>query len=275
MYRLLSTGTLEENIYQRQIFKGALYDLIHDSNDPLEENGQGRLEAGDDDIDHNNKRSRSRRGRGGSSGQRQQRERRTGVDENDGTVAAGAATKEPGAQGSRGFSQEELKELFVLKTGTKSDTFDKLRRKVPAAAASAAGAEPTAVGRYEQASVEGEPRGISPGERATGGDMVGAAADTLDTADEAWEEYGGPSRVLDKALRHALLEGAAGVVAGSGGGDGFCASVDASSLTASGVVTFVREVKRGGQAGQQHRNTGTVSRSPFAALEGAERNSST
>ncbi|CAM9648460.1 unnamed protein product, partial [Sphacelaria rigidula] len=28
MYRFLTTGTLEESIYQRQIFKGALYDLI-------------------------------------------------------------------------------------------------------------------------------------------------------------------------------------------------------------------------------------------------------
>ncbi|CAM9490215.1 unnamed protein product, partial [Laminaria digitata] len=34
MYRLLCTGTLEESIFQRQIFKGALYDLIDDSNDP-------------------------------------------------------------------------------------------------------------------------------------------------------------------------------------------------------------------------------------------------
>ena len=34
MYRLLCTGTLEESIFQRQIFKGALYDLIDDSSDP-------------------------------------------------------------------------------------------------------------------------------------------------------------------------------------------------------------------------------------------------
>ncbi|CAN0553051.1 unnamed protein product, partial [Ectocarpus sp. 12 AP-2014] len=72
MYRLLSTGTLEESIFQRQIFKGALYDLIHDSNDdPSKESG--------------------------------------------------------GGGGGRGFSQEELKELFVLKTETRSDTYDKLR----------------------------------------------------------------------------------------------------------------------------------------------------
>ncbi|CAM9661196.1 unnamed protein product, partial [Hapterophycus canaliculatus] len=233
MYRLLSTGTLEEKIYQRQIFKGALYDLIHESNDPSKEDGQGR------------------------------RERRAGSDGGDSNPAAGAA-KGPGAQSSRGFSQEELKELFVLKTGTKSDTFDKLRRGIPAAAASAAVAEMPTVGRSEQTAVEGEQRESSRGEVG----VVGAAAETPDAADEAWEDYGGPSRVLDEALRHALLEGAAGAetAAGSAGGDG------------AGVVTFVREVKRGGEAGQQRRPsggaTGTVCRSPFAALEGGARGNS-
>lgn len=282
MYRLLSTGTLEEKIYQRQIFKGALYDLIHDSNDPSKGNSsQGRLEVGGDDNDHSSKRGRSSRGRVDSSGKCQQRDRSSTGGDSDSTTgaaaaAAGAAAKDPAKQGSRGFSQEELKELFVLKTGTKSDTFDKLRRGLPTAAAADSAAGMLEVGRYDSTTDGEEPGESSREEVAAGGGAVGAAPDNLDAPGEAWADYAGPSQVLDKALRVALLAGTETASGGSGDGETTYASVDAArNVTASDVVTFVREVKRGGKGGQQGRTAGAVSRSPFSALEGTEENSST
>ncbi|CAN0464314.1 unnamed protein product, partial [Ectocarpus sp. 12 AP-2014] len=243
MYRLLSTGTLEESIFQRQIFKGALYDLIHDSNDdPSNESGGG---GG---------------GGGGGSG----RQRRGGGD--DGTMAAAAAAgKEGGGSGGRGFSQEELKELFVLKTETTSDTYDKLRRGRAAATPTAAGAAAVREGgRYQEVTLEREVGARGDGEEDGGRGATAAAAPVVAVEEEAWEDYGGPSSVVDKALRLALLEEATGISSqvGDGGGSG-----------AGGVVTFVREVKRGGRPEQQRDSGGVgkagASRSPFAALEGA------
>lgn len=225
MYRLLSTGTLEESIFQRQIFKGALYDLIHDSNDdPSKESG------------------------GGDGGGKQ---RRRGGD--DGTAAAAAAGKEGGGKSGRGFSQEELKELFVLKAETRSDTYDKLRRgraaATPMATAATAAQEG---GRYQESRPEREAGARRDGEE-DGDRGATAAAAPVAVEEEAWEDYGGSSAVVDKALRLALLEEATG-----------------------GVVTFVREVKRGGRPEQQRGGggvgTGGASRTPFAALEGATGN---
>ncbi|CAM9648031.1 unnamed protein product [Ectocarpus fasciculatus] len=235
MYRLLSTGTLEESIFQRQIFKGALYDLIHDSNDdPSKESGGG----------------------GGGGGGRQ---RRGGGD--DGAAAA-AAGKEGGGKSGRGFSQEELKELFVLKTETRSDTYDKLRRGRAAAMLTATAREG---GRYQETTPRREAGGSPQGQGEHDGQ--GAPA-PVDVEEGAWEDYGGPLAVVDKALRLALLEEAAGTSSDVGGGGGGGAGE---------VVTFVREVKRGGRAEQQQQQdggigTGGASRSPFAALEGATGN---
>ncbi|CAB1102361.1 unnamed protein product [Ectocarpus sp. CCAP 1310/34] len=244
MYRLLSTGTLEESIFQRQIFKGALYDLIHDSNDdPSKESG----------------------GSGGGVG----RQRRGGGD--DGTAAAAAAGKEGGGKSGRGFSQEELKELFVLKAETRSDTYDKLRRGRAAATPRAAGAAGVREGgRYQEVTLEREVGARGDGEEDGWQGPTAAAAPVVDVEEQAWEDYVGPSAVVDKALRLALLEEATGTpsqVGGSGGGGGG---------GVGGVVTFVREVKRGGRPEQQRGGggvgTGGASHSQFAAFEGATGN---
>ncbi|CAM9648359.1 unnamed protein product, partial [Ectocarpus sp. 8 AP-2014] len=250
MYRLLSTGTLEESIFQRQIFKGALYDLIHDSNDdPSKKSG------------------------GGSGGGRH---RRGGGD--DGTAvaaaAAAAAGKEGGGKSGRGFSQEELKELFVLKTETRSDTYDKLRRGRAAATPRAAGAAAAQEGgRYQETTPEREAGARGDGEEDGGRGPTAAAAPVVAVEEEAWEDYGGPSAVVDKALRLALLEEATGTSSQVGAGAG----AGAGGSGAGGVVTFVREVKRGGKPEQQRDGSGGVgtggaSRSPFAALEGVTGN---
>ncbi|CAM9590447.1 unnamed protein product [Ectocarpus sp. 6 AP-2014] len=247
MYRLLSTGTLEESIFQRQIFKGALYDLIHDSNDdPSKE-----------------------RGGGGGGG----RQRRGGGDDGStgaAVAAAAAAGKGGGGKSGRGFSQEELKELFVLKTETRSDTYDKLRRGRAAATPTAAGAASAHEGgRYQEVTPEREAGARGDGEEDGGRGATAAAAPVVAVEEEAWEDYGGPSAVVDKALRLALLEEPTGTSSQVGGGGG----------GAGGVVTFVREVKRGGRPEQQQQRgggggvgTGGASRSPFAALEGATGN---
>lgn len=176
MYRLLSTGTLEETIFQRQIFKGALYGLIHDSNQSssscitpasLDSGGRGQVGGGERDNDRGGTRSRE----------------------------------------GRGFSQEELKELFVLKTGTASDTYDKLRRRHPLAQRG-----------------NGVSERLSPSEDNHDG---------TESSTEGWKEYKTPSDVSDMALRRALENQTAKV---------------------GGVVTFVREVKRGGVAGPPTRS---------------------
>lgn len=171
MYRLVSTGTLEETIFQRQIFKGALYGLIHDSNQSsssyitpasLDCGGQGQVGSGERANDHGGTRSRE----------------------------------------GRGFSQEELKELFVLKLCTASDTYDKLRRRHPL------------VHRGNGISER-----LSPSEDNHNG---------TESSAEGWKEYKTPSDVTDLALRRAL---------------------ENQTMKVGGVVTFVREVKRGGVVG--------------------------
>lgn len=248
MYRLLSTGTLEESIFQRQIFKGALYDLIHDSNEGEEGGGS----------------------RAGTRQEKRQGARGGGGNGDSATAPAPAAATKGGAgRSSRGFSRDELKELFVLKTATRSDTYDKLRRgRTAAAAASAAEATATTAtegGRYGLATADEEAgRGCQEAGGAEGGATATAGAGV--PVDEAWKHYAGPSEVSDKALRLALLAGEAG--GGGASGDG---------TMASSAVTYVREVKRGGRTEQQmeqHERAEAASRSPFGALGGAKENGS-
>lgn len=199
MYRLLSTGTLEESIYQRQIFKGALYDLIHDSGEP-------------DSAPSTDKSTDSR------SGDAKGHQRRRASREGQGHGAGGTKRKR-----GRGFSQEELKELFILKTETRSDTYDKLSRGRATATL------------HEEHSFQPENDGCS----------------------GTWDDYLGPSSVLDDALRRALEEN------GIAGDDD---SGSPRTATASRVVTFVRELKRGGQPVSQEETFAGCSHS--AALKG-------
>lgn len=231
MYRLLSTGTLEEKIFQRQIFKGALYDLIHDSNKPstpAPHAGQGRGSASgpqSEKLSENEKRIRQGRG------------------------DVGSGSKE-GAKG-RGFSQEELKELFVLKRDTKSDTFDKLRRGRRAM---------TTEGCHQQQTPQSS---AASGNSSASGALLLAGSEvdsercvnTDIVAEEEWKEYTGPSGVVDSVLRQALLETDEGLRMEAG----------ETSSSASSVVTFVREVKRGGAVAP--RAEGHDSRNQLAALE--------
>ena len=258
MYRLLSTGTLEESIFQRQIFKGALYDLIHDSNEG--DSCSATPTITNSSISRHEQRKGARKG-GGSDGA---------------ATTATTATNRGASQSSRGFSQEELKELFVLKTATRSDTYDKLRRGRSTTASSATAAAATATssaataaegGRYGQITAdeeEAEQDGREPDVAA-----AAEAASDLVPVGAAWKDYAGPSDLSDKALRLALLVGEA---AGDGGESG--AGGDSTTASASSAVTFVREVRRGGRPRQQerHQRAEVAPRSPFAALGGAEEN---
>lgn len=179
MYRFLTTGTLEESIYQRQLFKGGLYDLIQDTN-----------EAG-----------------GGGGGARARHVSRA-------------------RQGGRGFSLDELRELFVLKARTACDTFDKLSRGSRGGERNprdGGAAPPTSLrrrGRYDEV-----PEDIPSPVDAGGGASREAAAGA------SWKSYAGPGGVADAALRSAL-QGVGGVVSGEG-------------CLPSETVSFVHEVKRG------------------------------
>lgn len=263
MYRLLCTGTLEESIFQRQIFKGALYDLIHDSNDPcLPSGGVGGTPCGIDGGDGGGKPGgcKARRPSGGSGG--------------GGRGGAGKGA----AADSRGFSQEELKELFVLKKTTKSDTYDKLKRRREASttttttAASPRGSSSSSSRRYQDSPLIRRDGSTSSGDggslaaestspTASGDDVrevdeTETAADPT-SVDERWKAYEGPSDVLDKALRWALEESCA---ATEGDGDG----TGNASAAAGSVVTFVREVLRGGGPAPPPREN-SAGRGPVAA----------
>lgn len=216
MYRLLSTGTLEESIFQRQIFKGALYDLIQDSNKPSSTSPAPCSEQGNT--------SSARQGETNSENEDRTRQGR-------GAIASG---NKKGAKG-RGFSQEELKELFVLKRDTKSDTFDKLRRGRRTILTE--GCHQQQQQTPQQTPATSGDRASSAASRASSKDDSGRCANTDVVAEEEWKEYTGPSGVLDRALRQALLETDEGVRMAAG---------ETSSTTAGSVVTFVRELKRGG-----------------------------
>lgn len=220
MYRLLSTGTLEESVFQRQIFKGALYDLIHNSNEGDE---------GDNSTSRQERRQEAREGGGSDCSA-------TAAVAAVAAAVTAAATKGGAGQSSRGFSQEELKELFVLKTATRSDTYDKLRRGWTAAAATATATTTTT---STSTVAEGGRYGLNTADESD----QAAAAGAVVPADEAWKDYGGPSEVLDEALRLALLAGGAG----GGGGESGESSANSCGSTASSAVTFVREVRRGGR----------------------------
>lgn len=90
----------------------------------------------------------------------------------------------------------------MLKTGTASDTYDKLRRRHPLAQRG-----------------NGVSERLSPTEDNHGG---------AESSADGWKEYNTPSDVADLALRRAL---------------------ESQTATVGGVVTFVREVKRGGVVG--------------------------
>lgn len=231
MYRLLSTGTLEESIFQRQIFKGALYDLIHDSNKPSAPAPHAEHGGSSDSGPQSGKISEN------ENGARQDR----------GSIRTG---NKKGTKG-RGFSQEELKELFVLKRDTKSDTLDKLRRGRRAMTLEGCHQQemPQSPATSENSSASGAP--------LLADSEVGSerCANTDGVAEEAWEEYTGPSGVVDSVLRQALLETDEGMRVGAG----------EISSAANSVVTFVREVKRGGAV--VPRADGHDSRNPLVALE--------
>lgn len=241
MYRLLCTGTLEESIFQRQIFKGALYDLIHDSNDgPCSLPADGLCPAGstdDNDIETITTGVQQRKGRYSSTGE----SRRGG---------ASHKTGKEGRQG-RGFSQAELKELFTLKTDTRSDTYDKLTRGRGQESATSmipplsllpqegsghhqkARPHPDAGSTGRKSSFGDETTGEAGSHQIGGRRMVGT------DAGEEWKDYTGPSGILDQALRRALGE-TGNTVCGD-------AARETTATVASSVVTFVREVKRGGE----------------------------
>lgn len=244
MYRLLSTGTLEESIFQRQIFKGALYDLIHDSNESRPSNRS----TGDT---HNESSVSSRPG-----GQRLRGSCRDGQGH-----GRSAGNHDGGKRGrGRGFTQEELKELFVLKAETMSDTYDKLRREQPSTTS------PQEIPRQQTARLhpDDDPNSVNE-DLADGTESSEAAAENgrggdgattkVVTVTEEWNEYHGPSGVLDKALRRALEEAGTPV-----GGE----SASSTNTTASSVVTFVHEVRRGGEAAASRENSGCSPLTPRA-----------
>lgn len=188
MYRFVTTGTLEESIYQRQIFKGALYDLIQDSNDQAH--------------------SATRHGRQ--------------LRETDGRTTR----RERG----RRFSQEELRELFVLKTNTVCDTFDKLSRASRQAAGALNGVQnhrrssSNTNWRYDDAlEVSTLPTSRPP-------DHINEEASQRKVSGQDWKSYEGPESVTDEALRVALRGMSAGC---------------SNQVLRPNVVSFVHEIKRG------------------------------
>lgn len=276
MYRLLCTGTLEESIFQRQIFKGALYDLIDDSNDPSlpPPGGSGGTPRRSMDDRGGGDRPGGPKGRRPSGGGR--------------GGGRGSSPAEGGAADSRGFSQEELKQLFVLKKTTKSDTYDKLKRRRATTTMTAAVATATMSAsprgsssrRYQDtpfircdgstSSGDGGSFAAGPAPTTTSSDSGLEMEDAEAAADpavsvERWKAYEGPSDISDKALRWAL-EGSC-TATGDDGGAG-----NASAAAAGSVVTFVREVLRGGGAAPppQPREIST-GRDPIAAKKGSER----
>lgn len=258
MYRLLSTGTLEESMFQRQIFKGALYGLIQGSND----------ESGEHSSSSSN----------GSGTQQPQRGKEGGRNDEDSLAEAAKGCGAQSSSSSSCFSQEELKELFVLKTGTKSDTYDKLRRgQAAAAAATATTAMATMMppegknSRYEHSTSTAEKLAEEEVNQKDG------VIDAPTPVGQEWKDYPGPSEIVDKALRLALLEEEAtgiGTAARVGDCDGGASNKVVTN--ARGAVTFVREVPRGGEPKQQQQQRQSEAeitcRSPFAALEAAKEN---
>lgn len=245
MYRLLTTGTLEESIFQRQLFKGALYDLIHDSNGAGSPSGHKTVA---NDI-----------GRGINDACRGREDPRRPGWSSDGPKG-GAGTSRRGGQG-RGFSQEELKELFVLKTETRSDTYDKLKRRqrISANCGVAAPIAMPRADRYELTDpfsvdddncesarnfgskrnegcagwpVSTATASDDDGKRGGGGDDAAAPA-----VAEDWTDYEGPSTISDSALRCALTE--------SDMEFGSDAEIRSRQAGPDRIVSFVREVKRG------------------------------
>lgn len=277
MYRLLCTGTLEESIFQRQIFKGALYDLIDDSNDPSlpPPGGVGSTPRRSTDDDDGGDRPGKRKGR-----------RPSGL---CGGGGPGSGATKGGTADSRRFSQEELKQLFVLKKTTKSDTYDKLTRRRATTTMTAAAATATmstsprgsSSRRYQDTpfiscdgstnSVDGGSFAARPAPPTTSSDSgremdeAEATADPVVSVDERWNAYEGPPGVSDKALRWALEGSCTGT-------DDDGAAGNASAAAAGRVVTFVREVLRGGGAAPlpQPREI-RAGRDPIAAQKNRER----
>lgn len=235
MYRFLTTGTLEESIYQRQIFKGALYDLIHDSNEPSSSainpaahghNDNGRYGTG----------SATEKMGGEAPEQLHQ-----GLSSWSREGTAGGARSRRSGQ-ARGFSQEELRELFVLKSDTNCDTYDKL---------TTGGHQSTKpngdTGGGEEERGEESGKDTTPAVGNNGNDMVETTAcespagkpgsmqygrggrEGGRASSGIWEEYKGPGRIADEPLRQAILD-----VQGQ-----------AQGVKMKDLVTFVHEVKRG------------------------------
>jgi hypothetical protein len=98
IYRLLTTGTIEEKIFQRQLAKGALAAVLEDS---------GERDAAEEEEEEAEEEEAAAAG----------------------AAAAGAAAAERRGGAARQFSQTELRELFTLQADTLCDTADLLRRR--------------------------------------------------------------------------------------------------------------------------------------------------
>lgn len=219
MYRFLTTGTLEESIYQRQIFKGALYDLIHDSNEP----SSSHQSCGDDTDQEEN-------GRYSTAGKTCE----------DSRFTAGRTPRKrgpgnggDGGRSSRGFSHKELRDLFVLKTETLCDTTDKLRRGKAELDEGGRGDEMRSRSRYPETSGsdaenESPTTAREAGAHAGRTEVTDGEAQSVCATEGKWGHYEGPGCVVDSALRCALMDGA-----------------EEGGNTARDLVTFVHEVKRG------------------------------
>lgn len=237
MYRLITTGTLEESIYQRQIFKGALYDLIRDSNQPSSSaSSQSPPKSHTDHLDD---------GRYGACQKAAEVVTDRSQTESDGGGSAG------GAQSNRGFSKEELRELFLLKMETQCDTFDKLRRGqyrtadkrrnddddgMPVLMGDESGQQDFEI---ENPSRYSDRNGIGMCSTDKKGNSGEQAAERVASTGSRWQEYKGPKNIVDRALRMALEKETERDIPVE------VCHAGISSCVVSDVVTFVHEVKRG------------------------------
>ncbi|CAM9490147.1 unnamed protein product, partial [Laminaria digitata] len=196
---------------------------------------------------------------------------------------------------SRGFSQEELKELFVLKKTTKSDTYDKLKRRrattttsatVTTTAATVISPRSSSSRRYQDTPLilhDGSTNSSDGGSFAAGPalstasgdngremDEAEAAADPVVSVDERWKAYEGPSDISDKVLRWALQESCTSTE-GDGGAVGNASEATGAATAAGTVVTFVREVLRGGGPEPPPPREIGAGCDPVAAQKGRER----